>query len=779
MKSTRLADRPLAGPHPKKSIRPSGSGHPVGFPTPPQPPVDHDCPDSDLSSHEHFPQTFIQDPKPQGFEETDVISATNIPFTGLHNLHTPEQHSAHSNGYTHAQPELPLDDQPSAADSNIDDTQIKMESKDTAISCGQKSSDTSKPTIGPNPPKKRTRATPEQLAILEETFMTNTSPNSKLREQLSRRLGMTERSIQIWFQNRRAKVKMMHKRSCQMQEEALRAQMAMMPHFLYRYGYNGAPNGRLPLPPRGPPTAQNSTTLQSTGMVNQAMMAQRPPVAASLFENQRGWMSTQNTPAASPMLPGQATPAYPSPIFTATTSPVVQGGRPHGATSAPADGATGIPRSPTSAAQLACDALTIGTWRRVSLNSTDLRCYCDFGEKKMAWFISDNSHQFKMEFPISAITGIEFLPIENGIAGQLSFDLCQPPAFFMEVRVTANPVWTLCRDFTEGKQASNILKHVLRGNAPTLKSQILGILEVEMSLQRNAIIAGRYFENQLPTPGSINHFRRHSGPPLPHMQINLDSGLPTTPPVCTAGSQVSLATPVDNLQPQSGDLVTRPKRSNSVPMIPTYRSISMDASRQEMTATTTQNSPHGTPSIPQPTPVTPSSVSDQHLLNTPAVTAPPKVFQLTHGHGLNESPMLSIASPIAGMSLSTPQFRPNGDIPCGRVTVDGCSPLEHTMPPAAFSQPTGLSLPPTSSHLAYPLQPAINTPSELPNVDPKLLSSDKVHASIPSASAPDSLISTTTAGAASSTSNGVVGMAPSDFLFESDLLNLCNQDVLV
>ncbi|KAG0746575.1 hypothetical protein G6F57_007965 [Rhizopus arrhizus] len=66
--------------------------------------------------------------------------------------------------------------------------------------------------------RKRTRATPEQLAILEKSFNLNPSPNSRVREQLSLQLGMTERSIQIWFQNRRAKVKNQTKRSMQMQD---------------------------------------------------------------------------------------------------------------------------------------------------------------------------------------------------------------------------------------------------------------------------------------------------------------------------------------------------------------------------------------------------------------------------------------------------------------------------------------------------------------------------------------------------------------------------------
>ncbi|ORE13138.1 Homeodomain-like protein, partial [Rhizopus microsporus] len=55
--------------------------------------------------------------------------------------------------------------------------------------------------------KKRARATPDQLSVLEGVFAINISPNSKLRRQLAEQLNMNERSVQIWFQNKRAKIK--------------------------------------------------------------------------------------------------------------------------------------------------------------------------------------------------------------------------------------------------------------------------------------------------------------------------------------------------------------------------------------------------------------------------------------------------------------------------------------------------------------------------------------------------------------------------------------------
>jgi hypothetical protein len=50
--------------------------------------------------------------------------------------------------------------------------------------------------------KKRQRATAEQLVVLEEAFHMNASPNAKMRELIAARISMTERSVQIWFQNR-------------------------------------------------------------------------------------------------------------------------------------------------------------------------------------------------------------------------------------------------------------------------------------------------------------------------------------------------------------------------------------------------------------------------------------------------------------------------------------------------------------------------------------------------------------------------------------------------
>lgn len=50
--------------------------------------------------------------------------------------------------------------------------------------------------------RKRNRVTPEQLVQLETAFSKDRSPTSTERRELSNRIGMAERAVQIWFQNR-------------------------------------------------------------------------------------------------------------------------------------------------------------------------------------------------------------------------------------------------------------------------------------------------------------------------------------------------------------------------------------------------------------------------------------------------------------------------------------------------------------------------------------------------------------------------------------------------
>lgn len=50
--------------------------------------------------------------------------------------------------------------------------------------------------------QKRQRATQDQLTTLEQEFAKNPTPTATVRDRIAEEINMTERSVQIWFQNR-------------------------------------------------------------------------------------------------------------------------------------------------------------------------------------------------------------------------------------------------------------------------------------------------------------------------------------------------------------------------------------------------------------------------------------------------------------------------------------------------------------------------------------------------------------------------------------------------
>lgn len=63
--------------------------------------------------------------------------------------------------------------------------------------------------------KHRRRTSRAQLKVLEESFSENPKPNATVRRILAQQLDMTPRGVQIWFQNRRAKAKLLRRKSTQ------------------------------------------------------------------------------------------------------------------------------------------------------------------------------------------------------------------------------------------------------------------------------------------------------------------------------------------------------------------------------------------------------------------------------------------------------------------------------------------------------------------------------------------------------------------------------------
>ncbi|KAG5859377.1 homeodomain-containing protein [Encephalitozoon hellem] len=78
--------------------------------------------------------------------------------------------------------------------------------------------------------KHRKRTTKAQLKVLEETFETNIRPDANMRKKLGEQLGMTPRSVQVWFQNRRAKIKKLTQKKMMQQENTDNTKGPEIPH---------------------------------------------------------------------------------------------------------------------------------------------------------------------------------------------------------------------------------------------------------------------------------------------------------------------------------------------------------------------------------------------------------------------------------------------------------------------------------------------------------------------------------------------------------------------
>ncbi|KAG2177858.1 hypothetical protein INT43_003105, partial [Umbelopsis isabellina] len=373
----------------------------------------------------------------------------------------------------------------------------------------------------PQGQKKRSRATAEQLAILEDTFAVNVSPNSKLRAQLSAKLNMSERSIQIWFQNRRAKVKHLQKKAeMQAQEDAIKSSTLYHRHSLTPgyYPRSAISNHRPSLPPR-----MTFPRSYSTDMVNPYPM--QPDMTPSPY-NVPGWTpawapETHHTPQSTipAFSPGSnvhdhlsrtSTPTlatneatayrlgYMPDAASASNMPIAMSNPNHTMStidiqteeSTTVAQPTGIPSSLALSGQpFSVFSLTIGTWHRMKLHQADLLCSFRVPERSFGWHISDNGHCFKAEFSFDQVTSIKYTMCEDGVSAIIIFELSHSPMFYMDSTDMighsdgSSTGWIQCSDFTENTQASQCLQHSMKGVAQNLKAELQSILNVDKRLE--------------------------------------------------------------------------------------------------------------------------------------------------------------------------------------------------------------------------------------------------------------------------------------------------------
>ncbi|GAA6010379.1 hypothetical protein JCM11491_006295 [Sporobolomyces phaffii] len=174
--------------------------------------------------------------------------------------------------------------------------------------------------------KHRRRTSPPQLKILEHHFELNPKPDVTVRKSLAEQLDMTPREVQVWFQNRRAKVKKLKERADRETASSSRDRNSP-PSTHYDQSPNPLAASELPIPPNAFPGSQSfaSRTIYGQEVISQPRTS---PPAVTYPPLQ--YSPQSHAVASHPSLPQSADPhslpyghpggAYQSTVYTTTVA---------------------------------------------------------------------------------------------------------------------------------------------------------------------------------------------------------------------------------------------------------------------------------------------------------------------------------------------------------------------------------------------------------------------------------------------------------------------------
>jgi hypothetical protein len=347
--------------------------------------------------------------------------------------------------------------------------------------------------------KKRTRVTPTQLVVLEDTFAVSATPDSKMRKHLALKLQMPERSIQIWFQNRRAKVKMLQRRAILREEQdAARAKLysesAAALHHQQPYWYGAAPPPPPPphsLPPYLPHHHHPHHHHQIKVPIQRSWSSDPiapppppppfPPSSLSMYTT-NSLSDTISLDEKDPFYPGNIS-LSPTPVAelnSDTLKPLNDPTFLNNITSSSTTTTNTTTTDVSTTGIINANAITIGTWHRMKINQQDLLCCFQLSERTFEWHIRDSNYHFKMVISFDVLTSLDITISENGMFAQIDMNLNEAPLFYMENM--DDSTWIQCSDFTEGMQATCHLHHTIRGLASDLRQEIFGIIGMDHHL---------------------------------------------------------------------------------------------------------------------------------------------------------------------------------------------------------------------------------------------------------------------------------------------------------
>lgn len=358
--------------------------------------------------------------------------------------------------------------------------------------------------------QKRQRATQDQLVTLEVEFNKNPTPTAAVRERIAQDINMTERSVQIWFQNRyvfisynrtpvcaepnllsidgmlmkfnrRAKIKLLAKKSIETGEDCDAIPDSMRQYLAYQAMESGKCLGR------GLPMRTGPATM-AYGPGAEMLLAPEPNHPSKVGESTERLIAIHHS---------KRWTNFP---------PVIH--------------------------HLACRALRVGTWRRVGLNAMDLVIFYSPDKAVMTYYINNDSAGYKIEYPFSAIRNITLDPGDGMSAttqpgqpstGGLVIELMRPPNFFMDSSGSGG--FYQCGDFTEDQQASRMLVHHLGGHPKVLSGQLAKLIALDSFRNRHGFMGHPILAVTASAPVSPGLHRPASQPnhiTHPHVARNLE-----------------------------------------------------------------------------------------------------------------------------------------------------------------------------------------------------------------------------------------------------------------
>ncbi|KAI9302588.1 hypothetical protein BJ944DRAFT_150362, partial [Cunninghamella echinulata] len=316
--------------------------------------------------------------------------------------------------------------------------------------------------------RRRTHLKPSQVAVLQESFVINSLPDSAIRSQLAHELGVSERTVQIWFQNRRAKARKLEAYTDS--NGQVGSGGILIPNV--RTGWVDIPPPSKPVSTLRHPSASSSSPSITTF---------RPFMTPERFEETRFINDHENKNDNN--------------LFINDNSPL-------STTRAMSEGN----HREVLHITLPTNALRIGTWARfaslTSQNELDLQCICFPFDRLFVWQIEDSGHQFRIQVNMNHVHQIRLSTSSSStshghqesnnstVIGQLELEVSQVHFSMCQLHTHLHPnQWVPCGDFSENRQASLITTHILHGNYHALKQTFMDLMTMIPDLSSKFILS--------------------------------------------------------------------------------------------------------------------------------------------------------------------------------------------------------------------------------------------------------------------------------------------------